>query len=591
MIATKKAPPQTSTLFRLAGNVFKFLASLQLAIFLLVSMIGVFSAGTILESLHGTSAAKILVYDTCWLEALLLLLAINLTASAFSRWPWQPRHVGFVLTHLGIILVLVGSYVTKNWMLDAQMPIEEGQTEYRVIVDEPSIYLFSDKISLEFPLKKKAFAWQGRENLKPEERQDLKFQVQLLNFYPKGRLHENFAAAEAGPAAVKVLLENSFIHQEQWLIENDEELGRVQMGPVEMVLTDQLLVREAAAEKDKPYLELRWPDRVQQIPILPDMKFPVESALEGTDWHVRIDAVFQKAMIEGSVLTEHKEGPDNPAVILRLEGPGGISEKHTAFANYPEFPTQHGMKPSASGAKILYRLPGGQASRSKSHELRFVVKDGQLSYQQMSGSDLKEGVLKEGDKTATGWMGIEFTVETFYPHAERKRFFTPEPNTSESKSVYPAVQVELQKNGKTKNFWLLQDMPESGTLDGETFKIAYSKKRKPLPFKLTLRDFKVDEYPGTTRPASFESQVTLRDDFRGVQKDVRIAMNEPLIYQGLRIFQASYSRTPGEPDVSVFAVAYDPGIFLKYAGAVIMVAGIITMFYTRRFSTVKGIGE
>ncbi|MBP9865838.1 MAG: cytochrome c biogenesis protein ResB [Candidatus Omnitrophica bacterium] len=591
MITAKKEPAKPSPVFRLVVRIFSFLASLRLAIFLLVSMIGVFSAGTILESLHGANTAKILVYDALWLEFLLLLLAINLTASAFSRWPWQVKHVGFVLTHLGIIFVLVGSYMTKNWMLDAQMPIEEGQTEYRVIVDQPSIYLFSETMSLEFPLKKKAFAWQGREDLQPEENKESPFQVQLLNLYPKGRMHESFEAAEDGPAAVKVLLKNSFINQEQWLIQNDAEFGRVQMGPVEMVLTDKALVREAAADHDKPYLEVRWADRVQQIPILPDMIFPAEIALEGTDWRARIDAVFQKGMIEGSVLTEHKEGPDNPAVILRLEGPGGVSEKHTVFANYPEFPTQHGMRPSASGAKILYRLPGGQASRSKSHELRFVVKDGQLSYQQMSGSDLKEGVLKEGDKTVTGWMGIEFTIEKFYPHAERKRYFTPEPNTSEGKLVYPAVQVELQRNGKTKNFWLLQDMPESGTLDGEFFKIAYSKKRKPLPFKLTLKDFKIEEYPGTSRPASFESEVTLRDDFRGVQKDVRIAMNEPLIYQGLRVFQASYSRTPGEPDVSVFAVAYDPGIFLKYAGAVIMVSGIITMFYTRRFSTVKGIGE
>jgi len=590
MITSKKDPLPISPARRVAGKVYHFLGSLRLAIFLLVAMIGVFSAGTILESLHGASTAKILVYDTVWLEVLLLLLAVNLTASAFSRWPWQVRHVGFVLTHLGIILVLAGSYVTKNWMLDAQMPIEEGKTEYRVIVDEPRIYLFSDSLSLEFPVPKKAFAWQGREALMPADGKSSPFQAQLLNFYPKGRLHESFEPAESGPAAVKVLLQNSFIRQEQWLMEKDEALGRVQMGPVELVLTDQPLAHAAAVEKEQPYLEFRWPDRVQQIPISKEAKFPVEAALEGTEWRVRIDAIFQKAMIEGAVLTEQKEGPDNPAVVLRLEGPG-VSEKHTVFANYPEFPTQHGMRPSASGAKLLYRLPGGQGSRAKSHELRFVVKEGQLSYQQMSGSELKEGALKEGEKIATGWMGLEFTVETFYPHAERKRFYTPEPNISQSKAAFPVVQLELSKNGKTKSFWLTQDTPEGAALDGETFRLAYSKKREPLSFKLTLKDFKVEEYPGTSRPASFESQVVLRDDFRGVQKEVRIAMNEPLIYQGMRVFQASYSRAPGEPDVSVFAVAYDPGIFLKYTGASIMVAGIITMFYTRRFSTVKGIGE
>ncbi len=584
--AKQKTPPKKPL-----AALFGFLASLQLAILLLVSMIIIFSTGTIIESLHGTNAAKILVYDTPWLEIVFLLLAVNLTASAFSRWPWQVRHVGFVVTHLGIILVLAGSFVTKKWMLDAQMPVEEGKTEYRVIVDEPMVYLFADGESWPMPVKKKAFSWQGRETLKPEEGKTAPVQVQLLNYYPKGRLHESIESAAAGPAAVQVLLENSFIHQEQWLIQNDPELGRVQMGPVEMTLTDQPLSHAGSASQEQAYLEFRWPDRVRQVPVSKDMKLPFEATLDGTDWRVRMDAVYQRAMIEGSVLAEQAQGPDNPAVVLRFEGPDGVSEKHTVFANYPDFPTQHGMKPSASGAKILYRLPGGQASKTQSHELRFVVQDGALKYQQLSGSEFKEGPLQAGDKISTGWMGLEFTVKAFHPHAVRRRFFTPEPNTSESKQAFPAVQVELEKDGQTRTLWLAQDMPEALNWNGQDLRVVFGKKRKPLDFKLTLRDFRVEEYPGTERPASFESDVTLRDDFRGLQKDARIAMNEPLSYQGLRVFQASYVRTPGEPDISVFAVAYDPGIFLKYLGAVVMVAGIVTMFYTRRFSTVKGMGE
>lgn len=570
--------------------VFRFLASLQLAILLLGAMIVIFSAGTIIESLHGTSAAKVLVYDTWWLEFVFFLLAVNLTASAFSRWPWQVKHVGFVVTHLGIILILAGSFVTKRWMLDAQMPIEEGKSEYRVIVDEPVIYLFEQGTSWQFPIRKKAFAWEGRETLTAEGG-NAPWQVTLLNYYPKGRLHEVIEKAPEGPAALRLLLENSFIRQEQWLIQDDSQLGRVQLGPVEIRLTDEPLVHENADREEQAYLEFRWPDRVLQVPVSQDMTLPHEASLEQDGWKARVDAVYQRAMIEGSVLKEQESGPLNPAVVLRLEGPEGLSEKHTVFANFPDFPTQHGMKPSASGARIFYRLPGGQGSKSKSHELRFVVgKDG-LRYQQLSGQDFKEDAVEPGRKVATGWMGLEFSVEEFYPHAAQKRFFTPEPNTSESQRAFPAVRIELSRDGHTQPLWLAQDTPEPVSFQGHTLRAAYGKKRVPLPFKLTLKDFRVEEYPGTSRAASFESDVTLRDDFRGEMRDVRIAMNEPLIYQGLRVFQASYVRTPGEPDISVFSVAHDPGIFLKYSGAAVMVAGIVTMFYTRRFSTVKNIGE
>ncbi|HKX12832.1 MAG TPA: hypothetical protein VJP40_06740, partial [bacterium] len=44
-------------------------------------------------------------------------------------------------------------------------------------------------------------------------------------------------------------------------------------------------------------------------------------------------------------------------------------------------------------------------------------------------------------------------------------------------------------------------------------------------------------------------------------------------------FQASYQLNPDGPDFSVLAVAYDPGIFLKYLGSLVMIGGISLMFY------------
>ena len=86
-------------------TLFRFFASLKLAIFLLLTLALAFAVGTFVESAYGAEVAKLLVYDTPWLTVLLLLLALNVAASALDRLPWQKRHVGFVVTHCGILLM------------------------------------------------------------------------------------------------------------------------------------------------------------------------------------------------------------------------------------------------------------------------------------------------------------------------------------------------------------------------------------------------------------------------------------------------------------------------------------------------------
>ena len=114
--------------------------------------------------------------------------------------------------------------------------------------------------------------------------------------------------------------------------------------------------------------------------------------------------------------------------------------------------------------------------------------------------------------------------------------------------------------------------------------LIYGLETKPMGFELALKDFIMDTDPGTNKPASFKSAVTLVDVSKGIQRDVTIQMNEPLNYRGYTVYQSGYQVTPGEPDVSVFAVARDPGIPVKYAGAIIMITGILLLFYTVSFS-------
>jgi hypothetical protein len=66
---------------------------------------------------------------------------------------------------------------------------------------------------------------------------------------------------------------------------------------------------------------------------------------------------------------------------------------------------------------------------------------------------------------------------------------------------------------------------------------------------------------------------------QGTQVPVNISMNKPLHYRGYTIYQASYQALPDGKYTSVFAVGVDPGMGIKYTGAMVMVFGIILMFW------------
>jgi len=56
-------------------------------------------------------------------------------------------------------------------------------------------------------------------------------------------------------------------------------------------------------------------------------------------------------------------------------------------------------------------------------------------------------------------------------------------------------------------------------------------------------------------------------------------MNEPYEQNGYKVFQASFDKTADGRDISVFSVAHDPGIGMKYVGSILLIVGIIIMFY------------
>lgn len=555
-------------------SVFKFFASLKLAIFLLLSLALLFATGTFIESAHGTEAAKLIVYQSFWMSFLLILLALNVAAAALDRLPWKKKHVGFVTTHVGIILLLAGALVTRAYGIEGQMAIQEGETASRIILNNGILHVFSDDSNQAhfFELTKRAFPWKGREQLDEE--------LAALRYFPKASRQEKVEPASEGPPALHLSLESSFMKMDQWLVLDDPARDKISLGPAELEFSRERISNEKQSASEG-FLEFQFKQSTIQLPIGENGGKTLP--LKGTPYQITVQRILKDAVVEEGKLVDRSNAWNNPALELVLKG-NGLEEKHTVFSKYPDFPTMHGMKPSAAGVRILYHRPGEE--RKAKNKLHFVwQEEGLPLYQIKRGEELSEGPVRLGEDHQTGWMDFKFRVEHYYPHAEITSQFNEEPVNSQADEHLTAIEIELNHNGERKSLWLEQGDKKTVTVGGKPFQIVYGLKTQPLGFRIALGDFRVENYPGTNRPASFESDVTLKDDSNGTVRNVNIKMNQPLRYRGYKIFQSGYQQPEGEREISIFTVAKDPGIPLKYSGAVILIMGILTMFYTRRFSS------
>jgi cytochrome c-type biogenesis protein CcsB len=102
------------------------LASLKLTIVLLVAVLGILTVGTLVESTRGTEAARSIYYAP-WFHAVLVLFGANLLASIVDRFPWGRFRIGFLMTHLSMVVILAGAAMSHFLAVDGQLAVWEGE--------------------------------------------------------------------------------------------------------------------------------------------------------------------------------------------------------------------------------------------------------------------------------------------------------------------------------------------------------------------------------------------------------------------------------------------------------------------------------
>lgn len=121
----------------------KPLASLKLAVFIILSIAVITAVGTFVEAKYDAYAARKLVYDTWYMYTVMGLLVVNLIAVMVDRLPWKKRHAAFVLAHIGIIILLFGGLLTMKYGLDGSMRVVIGDKNNLVQTSETDLIVYS----------------------------------------------------------------------------------------------------------------------------------------------------------------------------------------------------------------------------------------------------------------------------------------------------------------------------------------------------------------------------------------------------------------------------------------------------------------
>ncbi len=116
-------------------TLFHFLGGVRFAIFLILFTALLVAYGTYLESISNSHqyAAK-LIYEHFLFSFLLSLFFINILFAALRRWPFKKKHIPFLLTHLGLLMIISGTIIKNLFGLQGNLDLWEGSGSQTLLI-------------------------------------------------------------------------------------------------------------------------------------------------------------------------------------------------------------------------------------------------------------------------------------------------------------------------------------------------------------------------------------------------------------------------------------------------------------------------
>lgn len=100
-----------------------------------------------------------------------------------------------------------------------------------------------------------------------------------------------------------------------------------------------------------------------------------------------------------------------------------------------------------------------------------------------------------------------------------------------------------------------------------------------FPFQVSLKEFCLEYYPGTSAPMDFISTIIINDGAKG-NHEGKVSMNHIYSYRNYRFYQSKYDE---DCKGVTLAISHDPyGITITYIGYILLLCCILSFFFQKR---------
>lgn len=588
---------------------YEGLASLILAVVLLLLLAAVLAWATFLERDYGTEAVHFAVYDSWWLAALLGLLGINVLCAALIRFPWRRYQTGFLITHAGILVLLVGCIYSAASGIDAQLPLFEGgightayertrHFELKLLSDRPDA---SSNRVMDIPFASGPFNWNDyrnkpffpwhvghRDRGKICDQDGIKLEV--LDYF------RDWSSSQAKPLVLRAAMSGPGSDQFgafEDVTLSPRTMGMGSGGPRFSADAERLKggvrfsYRIAASQVESEAFQLTGPEgdlgKQGQIAIYARgnvFRFQVDDLQSGQR---------KKLGSTGCAVEFVGTTPSFLGLELRLLPPHGEAQTMILFAETPEFNVQapdYGI----FGNYWLDAESPLAAQVADSAESLHNPKEPRIDLLQESSGKLlsrvwqspilepaRELIPEEQVDVAAGPAGrsIRFYVDSYEPCDHAGEVFSARPFDKKSPAGEPLLLVRLAVDGTTEEFWLegrymgAMEMPpgdlQKRTVIGKDRRVQITllPDSVDVGFHVYLDKFQRKLDPGSSMASHYSSLVdfvTVKTDpatkekvrDETIEEGVLITLNEPITRidpktgRSFRIYQESF-RGPFKP--------------------------------------------
>jgi hypothetical protein len=577
-------------------KIIHLLGSLRLAIFLLLSIALGCAIATIVESRLDTQVAQFYIYKSPWFFGWLILLCINLFAVTLTRIPWKKRHIGFIVTHYGIIILLIGALIGLQKGFEGFITLEAGGIPKNRLTTKETVLLVQNPILKEieeyrFP----AELW--RPSSKAPRSIDIPGTG--LKFYTDDYAKELFLSENLSPQqnsgspGVLIELKSKMANQKftYVLLKNDPSrwyedfFGMARIEMKEPSDSDGETFHESAVlfanAPDQSVIHAHeGVNSIYKYFLLWDNPSPSNRSLY-------VVVISQDGEKRAWPLNEIMQ----KVVDLPAEGKMEVAEY------WPNFSIKEGKPTSLSGEPlnpaILVHVYWQQNRTQKLVFRMWDAPNGTINYQLLrNGKPYQEGQMAIGKTFLLGWADWSATLLRYEPSAtitsEIQKQRLSQANIAQV--LPPGIHgwiEDKQTKEKSQALWILSGYPQSFVLNNIPLQISYGFKILSLPFFVSLEKFEVPRNEGSDAPSDFISTLKFEDPKTKKIVIGKAHMNYPASYPGgfwrsvlglnYKFSQSSWN--PQDLNESTLQVLYDPGWPFKWIGSLMICIGILTMFF------------